>query len=173
MSGWLVVTRLGRTLVTEPQTWPNCMFCNRTPKFLWTFQLESLIGNVLESLAFFNRKIWVCCCAQPLVFSFPKVFQTQKSHPQTIPPPKKKLCQNDAISSRASSLVSVPCETPLLSFFSSLEQGQLSVYCQSYIWKSTSNCKPLHEFRYITVMPHDHMLFYLKTHVGPLLLSTK
>lgn len=100
MSGWLVVTRQGRTFVTEPQTWPNCMFCNRTPTFSWTFQLESLIGNVVDSLEFYNGKAWVCYCAQSLVFSFfPKFPNRQVSSSNHSPlKKKKKLCQKDAVS---------------------------------------------------------------------------
>lgn len=109
MSGWLVVTRQGRTFVTESQTWPNCVFCNRTPTFPWTFQLESLIGNVVDSLEFCNRKARVCYCAQSLVFSFSPKFPKQTSS-NRFPPPQKKLCQKDAVSMGASSrecLVSV------------------------------------------------------------------
>lgn len=102
MSDWLVVTRLGRTFVTEPQTWPNCMFCNRTPMFSWTFQLECLIGNVVDVFEFVCGKVWVCCCAQALVFSLsPKFPNREVSSSNCFPP--KKLCQKDVISRRLSS----------------------------------------------------------------------
>lgn len=46
MSVWLVVTRLGRTYcVIELETCPDYMFCNKTPKFTWTFQLVSMAGG--------------------------------------------------------------------------------------------------------------------------------
>lgn len=46
VSVWLVVTRLGRTYcVIELETCPDYMFCNKTPKFTWTFQLVSMAGG--------------------------------------------------------------------------------------------------------------------------------
>lgn len=175
MSGWLVVTRQGRTFVTEPQAWPNCMFCNRTPTFSWTFQLESLIGNVVGSLEFCNRKARVCYCAQSPVFSFsPKFPNRQVSFSNHSPPPKKKTVSKGCSLQGASSgecLVSVITSSD---YFLFLELGQLGMYCQSH----TQNCKPFHKLKDIRITLREHMLFFfnLKTHskwshLGPLLLS--
>lgn len=130
MSGWLVVTRQGRTFVTEPQTWPNCMFCNRTPTFSWTFQLESLIGNVVDSLEFYNGKAWVCYCAQSLVFSFfPKFPNRQVSSSNHSPLKKKKKTVSKGCSVQGDSsrecLVSVLHKSPVLPIFSSLSWASL------------------------------------------------
>lgn len=159
MSDWLVVTRLGRTFVTEPQTWPDCMFCNRTPMFSWTFQLECLIGNVIDIFEFVYRKVWVCCCAQALVFSLSPKFPNREVSSSNCFPPKKTLSKGcnlqEAFKWRMPGIWA-----PWITISFSLELDQLGMGCQSYTLKSTQNCKPLHVFRHIMMMSHDHMLCF-------------
>ena len=59
----------GKHFVMEPETWPDYRFCNKTPKFTWTFQLVGLAG---ESLGFLDGRFWLSG-AQDLVSCRPSL----------------------------------------------------------------------------------------------------